>query len=319
MADLGIFTVAVIGFGTMGQGIAQNFAEAGLEVRVVDRDADALPCGKAQILANLRVAEMHDLVEGPERIAARITGHSWNNVRNATEGSELIIETVPEVLDIKREVFAALDSLPEDVLIGSNTSSFTVSQMTEGMATAARVVGVHYFNPAHVIPAVEIHHGSRTSEDAITRIVRIMEGVGKVPVRVRKEIPGFIINRLTGALEREIDLLLDEGIVSPNDLDAAVKASLGFRLACIGPMEAEDFIGLDTAFRVSNNIYKGLSNATEASAELGEKVKRGELGVKSGKGWYDYTGIPLSETFARRDHRLLAQLALYRAARKSGG
>ena len=319
MTASSISTVAVIGFGTMGQGIAQNFAEAGLAVRVVDRDLEVLPRGQAQILANLRVAEGHELVQDPAGIVARITGHAWHDLRQATEGAGLVIETVPEILDVKKEVFAALDDLPGDVLIGSNTSSFTVSQLTEGMVTAARVVGVHYFNPAHVIPAVEIHHGSETSDGAIERMIAIMDCVGKVPVRVRKEIPGFIINRLTGALEREIDLLLDKGIVSPQDLDVAVKASLGFRLACIGPMEAEDFIGLDTAYRVSNNVYQGLSNATEASAELGEKVERGELGVKSGKGWYDYAGVPLADTFAKRDRKLLAQLALYRAARESGG
>ncbi|MXW84502.1 MAG: 3-hydroxyacyl-CoA dehydrogenase family protein [Boseongicola sp. SB0667_bin_21] len=319
MAGSSISTVAVVGFGTMGQGIAQNFAEAGLDVRVVDRDTEVLARGQAQILANLRVAEGHGLVQDPASVAARIASYSEDDLRQALEGAELVIESVPEILDVKKEVFARLDDLPEDVLIGSNTSSFTVSQLTERMVTAARVVGVHYFNPAHVIPAVEIHHGSDTSATAIEQMIAIMDDVGKVPVRVRKEIPGFIINRLTGALEREIDLLLDEGIVSPRDLDAAVKASLGFRLACIGPMEAEDFIGLDTAYRVSNNVYKGLSNATEASAALGEKVERGELGVKSGKGWYDYTGIPLAETFAKRDKKLLAQLALYRAAQNSEG
>jgi 3-hydroxybutyryl-CoA dehydrogenase len=102
-------------------------------------------------------------------------------------------------------------------------------------------------------------------------------------------------------------------VVTPEDLDAAVKASLGFRLASIGPMEAEDFIGLDTAYRVSNNVFKGLSNATEASAELGEKVARGELGVKSGRGWYDYSGQTTAAVFERRDRKLLRQLDLYRA------
>lgn len=310
--------VVVIGFGTMGQGIAQNFAENRMTVRVVDRNEDAFALGRKQLLANLSIAQSHDLLtEEPIDIVDRIKGFTWNELNNATDGCSLVIETVPEILEAKKEVFAALDTLPIDVLIGSNTSSFTVSQMTDEMTTASRVVGVHYFNPAHIIPAVEIHHGDKTAADSIDKIVSIMHGVGKVPVRVRKEIPGFIINRLTGALEREIDLLLDEGIVSPHDLDAAVKASLGFRLACIGPMEAEDFIGLDTAYRVSNNVYKGLSNATRASDELGEKVERGELGVKAGKGWYDYTNIPLAQIFAKRDQKLLSQLALYRAAKQN--
>lgn len=249
----------------------------------------------------------------PGRCWTWVSTFVFDDLDKATEGADLVVETVPEVLDIKTAVFAALDDLPPEVIIGSNTSSFTVSQMTEGMKTAERVVGLHYFNPAHLIPAVEIHHGSRTDPAAIDSLVEIMRRIGKMPVRVRKEIPGFIINRLTGALEREVDNLLDSGVVTPEDLDDAVNASFGFRLACIGPMEAEDFIGLDTAWRVSNNVYKGLSNATEASPELGEKVARGELGVKSGKGWYDYSGQTQDQIFARRDRKLIRQLAVWRA------
>jgi 3-hydroxyacyl-CoA dehydrogenase len=128
---------------------------------------------------------------------------------------------------------------------------------------------------------------------------------------VQKEVPGFVINRLTGALEREVDFLLDEGVVSPEDLDKAVKASLGFRLACLGPMEAEDMIGLDVAARVSSNLFKVLSNATEPSPDLVEKVARGELGIKSGCGWYDYSGSSQATVLAERNTRLLHQLALF--------
>lgn len=296
----------------MGMGIAQNFAEAGLSVNVVDMDQAAIDRGLNQVKANLQVAADAGVVNDPDAAYSQISGFTWNQLDQANSDVELVVETVPEVMEIKKDVFVALDKLNENILIGSNTSSFTVSQMTGDMKSAHRVVGLHYFNPAHLIPAVEIHHGTETSDEAIEEMIAFMTRVGKVPVRVRKEIPGFIINRLTGALEREIDLLLDEGVVTPEDLDAAVKASLGFRLACIGPMEAEDFIGLDTAYRVSNNVFKGLSNATKASDELGEKVERGELGVKSGKGWYDYTGQSNEEIFARRDRKLLQQLALYK-------
>ena len=143
--------------------------------------------------------------------------------------------------------------------------------------------------------------------------------VGKKPILVRKEIPGFIVNRLTGAMEREIDYLLDEGIVTPEDLDTAVKASYGFRLACLGPMEAEDMIGLDTVARASGNIFKVLSNKTEPSPLLLEKVDRGELGIKSGKGWYDYTGKTREEISDKINKRLLRQLALFNAHEKEGG
>lgn len=306
-------TVAVIGFGTMGTGIVQSFAEAGLTVRAVDQTAEALDKGRAQLAASLAFFQAEGLIDDAGAVLDRVSTFVFDDLDKATEGADLVVETVPEVLDIKTAVFAALDDLPPEVIIGSNTSSFTVSQMTEGMKTAERVVGLHYFNPAHLIPAVEIHHGSRTDPAAIDSLVEIMRRIGKMPVRVRKEIPGFIINRLTGALEREVDNLLDSGVVTPEDLDDAVNASFGFRLACIGPMEAEDFIGLDTAWRVSNNVYKGLSNATEASPELGEKVARGELGVKSGKGWYDYSGQTQDQIFARRDRKLIRQLAVWRA------
>ena len=137
--------------------------------------------------------------------------------------------------------------------------------------------------------------------------------VGKKPVMVRKEVPGFIVNRLTGALEREIDYLLDEGIVTPEDLDTALKGSIGFRLACLGPMEIEDMIGLDTAMRVSSRVFKVLSNATEPSVKLVEKVNKGELGIKTGKGWYDYTGKTITEINDERNRKLLQELAAYNA------
>lgn len=312
-----ITTVAVIGFGTMGLGIAQNFAEAGFDVRVVDQTREALDQGLALLSANLALGSEAGLVPDTDAVFARVTPFLQDRMSDATDSAQLVVETVPEVLDVKRAVFAALDDLPPDVLIGSNTSSFTVTRLAEGMATPERVAGLHYFNPAHLIPAVEIHHGTATAPDAVETLIAVMKRAGKLPVRVRKEVPGFIINRLTGALEREVDYLLDNGVVTPEDLDAAVKASFGFRLACLGPMEAEDFIGLDTAFRVSNNVYKGLSNADKATGGLGEKVGRGELGVKSGKGWYDYAGRTPEEIYAERDRKLMAQLALYRRRQKS--
>ena len=141
--------------------------------------------------------------------------------------------------------------------------------------------------------------------------MRLLEASGKKTVLVRVERPGFIVNRLMGALEREIDYLLDEGIVTPEDLDVAVKSSTGFRFACLGPMEVEDMIGLDVAATVSGRVFKGLSNATEPSPMLVEKVERGELGIKSGKGWYDYSGRTREEVLKEKNAKLLPQLKLF--------
>jgi 3-hydroxyacyl-CoA dehydrogenase len=196
-------------------------------------------------------------------------------------------------------------------MIGSNTGSFTMDTLTEGLPRPDKVIGIHYFNPAHIIPLVEIHRGTDCAVATYDETKRLMEASGKKTVLVRKERPGFIVNRLMGALEREIDYLLDEGIVTPEDLDIAVKSSTGFRFACLGPMEVEDMIGLDVAAIVSGRVFKGLSNATEPSPILLEKVQKGELGIKAGKGWYDYSGKTREQVLEEKNRALLPQLKLF--------
>lgn len=307
--------VVVIGAGIMGIGIAQSFSEAGLSVRVVDREEEILESSSAQIVANLNLFREFGLLrESPHVIKSRIEFFLSADLDKAAKGCNFVVEAIPEVLDIKRALFKELDSLTRDVILSSNTSSLTISAISKGLRDPRRVVGLHYFNPAHIIPAVEIHRGCDTSDEAVAITRDLMLRCGKRPVLVRKEVPGFIINRLTGAMEREIDYLLDEGIVTPEDLDIAVKASYGFRLACLGPMEAEDMIGLDTAAISSANIFKVLSNKTEPSPMLLDKVSKGELGIKSGKGWYDYRGKTREEIVDRINKRLLKQLALYRSS-----
>jgi len=306
--------VVVIGAGIMGEGIAQNFAQAGLFVQLVDRDEQILDGCLAKIEANLGLFKDFGLLnEDSSIIKSKIEPCLSKDIAKAMEGCDFIVEAIPEVLELKRELFNQLESLGQDVILCSNTSSLTISDIAEGLRNPERVVGLHYFNPAHIIPAVEIHRGRRTSDDVVATTREFMVRVGKKPVLVRKEVPGFIINRLTGAMEREIDYLLEEGIVTPEDLDTAVKASYGFRLACLGPMEAEDMIGLDTAARASGNIFKVLSNETEPSPMLLEKVKKGELGIKSGKGWYDYSCRTREEIGDKINRRLLKQLALFGA------
>ena len=309
--------VVVFGAGVMGMGIAQSFAQAGFSVHLVDQGAEILDQAISLIANNLRLFKEYDLLnENPESIRSRIMPYASNDFDRAVAGCDFVVESISESLDLKRELFARLDSLPEEVVLTSNTSSLTISTIAEGMKSAFRVAGLHYFNPAHIMPAVEIHPGQHTSEHAMSLSRELMLRVGKKPVLVRKEISGCVINRLQGAVEREIDHLLDEGIVTPEDLDVAVKASYGFRLSCLGPMEAEDIIGLDLAARVSDRIFKLLSNRTEVSPMLLEKVKKGEIGVKSGKGWYDYTGRTREEISDKVNRRLLRQLALYQACEK---
>ena len=193
-----------------------------------------------------------------------------------------------------------------------------MDSLSEGMPNPANIIGIHYFNPGHIIPLVEVHRGSETSDAAYEQTERLMEASGKKTVLVRKEMPGFIVNRLMGALEREIDYLLDKGIVTPEDLDIAVKSSTGFRFACLGPMEVDDMIGLDISMVVSGRVFKGLSTATEPSPALVEKVNRGELGIKSGKGWYDYSGKTREEVLEEKNSQAAAATQAVHGERGGG-
>lgn len=314
MSDKEIRTAAVIGAGVMGVGIVQTFASAGIAVRMIARDQQRLEASLASVEANLKLFKEFELLnEAPADILARVTIIPASDMLEATTGCDYVVETIPEVLDTKKTIFAQLDNLAADVIIASNTSSFTMDTLSEGLKTPQRMVGLHYFNPAHIIPAVEIHKGKATSDEVVAQTKALMLRTGKKPVIVQKTVPGFIINRLTGALEREVAYLIDEGIVTPEDLDIAVKSSYGFRLSCMGPMAQEDLIGLDTCARVSGNVFKLLSTRTDASPAMLAKVEKGELGIKSGKGWYDYSGQTRDEVNDKINRRLLKQLALFRS------
>lgn len=309
--------VVVVGAGIMGEGIAQNFAQAGLSIRVVDQDKQILDRCLAQIDANLRLfLEFGLLQEEPSSIKSRIEPFLSQHLAEAIQDCDFVVEAIPEILQLKRDLFAQLDSCRQDTILSSNTSSFTISAIAEGLRTPGRVIGLHYFNPAHIIPLVEIHRGRHTEDEGVEVTREFMIRVGKKPVLVRKEVPGFIVNRIQAAMGREIEYLIGEGVVTPEDLDTAAKASYGFRLACLGPLETDDMVGLDTVMRASGQLKKVISNAIEPSPTLVEKVRRGELGIKSGKGWHDYTGRTRAEIIEERNRKLLQQLVLFKAREK---
>ena len=306
--------IVVIGAGNMGEGIVQNFAQAGKNVKVLSRRRETLDKCLQQIDTNLKLfAEFQLLEEAPEVIKSRITYIPMAELSEAIRGCHFIVETIPEVLANKKELFGKLDGCDPDVILASNTSSITITTLTEDMKTAYRVVGTHYFNPAHIMPLVEIHGGKCTSDKVVETTRDLMLQVGKKPILIKREIPGFIVNRIQGAIFREIGYLLDEGIATPEDMDMAAKAMYGFRLSCIGPMEADDMIGLDTSARVSANLFKTLTNRTEPSSTLLEKVNKGELGIKTGNGWYDYQGKTRTQVLDEINRRLLKQLVLFKA------
>jgi 3-hydroxybutyryl-CoA dehydrogenase len=310
--------VVLVGAGTMGEGIAQCFAQAGIKVKLLDQTLEILDRCVKQIEINIQqFFDVGLLHENPSAVKSRIEPILSTSLPMAVNDCDMVIEIIPEILDLKRQLFNQLDSLRPDIILASNTSSFTITTLAEGLKYPERVVGLHYFNPAHIVPLVEIHRGSLTSNALVDTMRELMLKTGKQPILVKKVVPGFIVNRIQGAVMREIAYLIDNDIVTAEDLDTAIKSSVGLRYALFGPLEQEDVTGLDTSVRIGASVFKTLSNATEPSAVLKEKVNRGELGLKSGRGWYDYTGKTRSQILSERNLKLMHLLKSLQAISKS--
>ncbi len=312
--------VLVAGAGSMGEGIAQNFSQAGLDVLVLDVDGESLKrCGD-QIETNLHLFQEFGLVhEDISAIMSRIKFRqmeSFEDIDHILQDIDFVVEAVSEILELKRELFSKLDTCRKDIVLCSNTSSFTISEISKGLFDPGRVAGLHFFYPANIMPLVEIHRGKETREDVVEFVRKLMLKVGKQPIIVRKEIPGFIVNRIQAACNREVTYLLDEGVATVEELDLAARASYGFRLACLGPLEIHDLNGLDIVLRAGGRTRKYICNSREPSPSLVKKVEAGELGVKSGKGWYDYKDLPREEILEQANRKLLQQLLLFNAWEK---
>lgn len=310
-----ISRVLVIGAGTMGEGIAQHFAQAGLQVQLADIAPAMLERCEAQIKANLTLSEEFSLLKDDvETILGRISYAQINDGPDLGGGCgqvDFVVECVSENLDLKRELFVKLDALFPGVVLASNTSSLTISQISEGLGSPSRVVGLHYFYPAHIVPLVEIHGGKCTDAAALELCKDLMIRVGKRPIMVKKEIPGLIVNRIQAAYNREVTYLLEQGVASAEDLDMAAKASYGFRLSCLGPLQIHDLNGLDIVLKAGGKVRQTLYSGSESSPALIAKVEAGELGVKTGKGWHNYAGRSREEVLEECNRKLLRQLVTF--------
>ena len=310
----GIKKVLVIGgTGTMGQGIAQNFAEAGIEVIITGRSKESCDRGLAQIEANCALVQEYGLLsEEAGAVRARISAVATEDYAPLAEGCDFVVETVSENLELKRKIFKQLDGIRPEIVIGSDTSSCPVASISEGCETPERMIGMHYFNPAHIMPLVEIHYGPHTSDDNIALTKALMLRAGKTPVLVKKDIYGLLGTRIQLAMIREIESLIAQDVASLEDINLVAQASYGMRHACIGHIEALDMFGLDTMVVIEGRIFPELSNAEGPSETLQEKVAQGDLGVKTGRGWVDYKDVPRAKVLDSQNRRLLKQLELYK-------
>lgn len=305
MSTTDLELIVVVGAGIMGRGIALSFALGGLNVRMVDTEQGVLDQALSQIDSDIRLLCSFGLIGSDvSDIKSRIK--PFLSLSDAIRDADMVVEAVPEVLDLKKRLFAELESwCREDTILCTNTSSLEIASIVEGLRTPDRVVGTHWFNPAHVIPLVEIVPGSSTSEEVVLKAKGLLLAIGKQPIVIKKDIPGFLVNRIQAAMKREIDYLLEQGIASVEEIDLAVKMSFGPRLSCFGPFEVSDMVGLDTSLRVAERLYKELDNSAKPSPVLAEKVRKGQLGIKTGRGWYDYSGRSVPQILEERDRELL--------------
>ena len=306
-----IRTVGVLGLGTMGHGIAQQFALAGLEVRCFDEDEAARRSLLERVRSNLRRMVEAGVVDGSSVDPALKRLVVCTTLEDAARAAQFITEAVAEDLATKQDLFSKLESTVESsTILASNSSSYVISETSASMRRAHRAILTHWFNPPHIVPVVEVVPGRQTTEQTIQTTYDLLERIGKMPVRINREIPGFLVNRVQAAMLREVWDLLDRGIASAAEIDRAIRGSMGFRLAALGPLRINDFGGLDVARRVSENLLPHMRSDSEVPPLIRELVDRGHFGVKSGLGIFEYRARDGERETEKRDRLYLALLKL---------
>ena len=297
----------------MGHGIAQIFALAGYPVRLIDSDPEILGNAIARIQSNLEaclkygVINKADAAAVPERISLA------SDFGEGLSQTDFIVEAVVENIEVKRNVLGLLAALcSEDTIITSTTSSYCVRDLAAEMRHPERFLVTHYWNPPYVIPVVEVMPGEHTCAEVVDITMAQLEAVGKYPALVKKDIPGFVGNRLQHALRREAIAIVDQGIATPEDVDLIAKLSFGLRLPVVGPLETVDLGGLDLTQAIQTYLLPELDRSTEPRQIIQDKVENCELGAKTGQGFFTWTPERAAEVIKKRDETLLAMIGWLR-------
>lgn len=283
-------TIGVIGAGLMGHAIAQAFSTAGYRVLLNDVSQEKLSAAMENIQTDLRMLASLGLMD-ETAVQHSINGiETVSNLEYTAAQSDIVIEAVSENLDVKKIVFEELDrTSPKQTILTSNTSSFLPDTLASITKRPGKVLVTHFFNPPFLIPLVEVVRGTVTSEGTVTTVMKLLTAAGKKPVVIRKALPGFLINRLQIAILREALSLVEKGVVTVQDVDIAVRNSIGRRLSVAGIFEVCDITGLDVVQATATNILNSLDSTTELSDLIKEKISAGELGFKTEKGFYSWT------------------------------
>jgi 3-hydroxybutyryl-CoA dehydrogenase len=275
---MGKMRIAVIGAGLMGHGIAQVFALAGHDVTITDAHAATLDSALSRVSANLR-----DLGEDPKAVE-RITPVA--NLAACVRDADYVVEAILEDMPLKQKTFAEIEKhVRPDTILASNTSVMPITEIMQGLRHRERAVGTHWWNPPYLIPLVEVIETQWTASAVIDATMKLHAGAGKKPAHVKKDVPGFIGNRLQHALWREAVSLVENGICDAKTVDDVIKASFGRRLAVLGPLENADMVGTDLTLAIHNTVLPAIESRPAASPYLEKLVKDGRLGFKTGEGF----------------------------------
>lgn len=304
-----IRTICNLGTGTMGHATALMFALAGYQVRLYGRTADSLERGYQSIDAALATYRAHKLIAGEDGEAARRRIAGVTTLEAAADGADFVIESIAEDLAVKREVFAKLDRLcPRHTIFATNTSGLSPSAIAEALDRKDKFVAANFWNPPHLLPLVEVMPGRGTSRTTVDITWQLLEKIGKKPVAINKETPGFIGNRLQMAMLREAFHIVESGIASAEAVDTAVKYSLGRRWGVAGPLESADMGGLDIFYHIAETLFPELCDSHKAPRLLEEAMHKGALGAKTGQGLYQWTPERLAKVRDKREAALIEWL-----------
>jgi 3-hydroxyacyl-CoA dehydrogenase len=292
---------AIIGTGTMGPGMGAVLARAGIDTALYDLSAEQLE--KARTGVQLAQGVL-DRLDAPARDGGAVRFEA--DLAAALEGVDAVIEAVPEKVELKQELLPELErQIRADAILASNTSGIPITTLASVCAHPERVVGMHWSNPPHLIPMIEVVPGERTEQETVDATCELVRAFGYHPV-VEREVPGFVENRILYAIMRECLDLVDRGVIDPEGLDLNVRWGIGYKLAVIGPMELLDMAGLDIYQAVGSYLNRDLSTSGEVSSTIRGLIEQGRLGMKTGGGIYDYTPERIDELRAARAAKLVA-------------
>lgn len=308
MKEYDISKVAVVGTGVMGSGIAQVFAQQGFSVMVNDLNEDILQKAKKRIENNLYLFHQEGVLSKGD-LKGALQNLTFSSQLDEISGVDIVVEAIPEQIKLKQALFQKLDKMfSSEVILATNTSGISISLIASVTKRPDRVVGMHWWNPPYIIPVVEIIKGGKTKEEIVEAVRELVVRLKKKPVLVKKDIPGFLGNRMQYALMREAVHLLEEKVASAEDIDTMVKAGFGFKFPVIGPLETIDMAGMDIFYNVSQYLYKELDSSKQPQKLVEEKVRQKKLGMKTEEGFYDYKKIDSNKLNQERVKKYISLL-----------